>query len=98
MTSPGFAVVVDFEIVPDTADEFREAVLEQARNSLEREEGCRQFDVFRDAGEASTFVLFELYDNEAAFELHLQTDHFAAFDAHVQPMVKRRMIRRLHRV
>lgn len=98
MASPTFAVVVDFDIAPDRAEEFREAIVVQARNSLELEDGCHRFDVFRDSQTEATFVLYELYDDEAAFELHLKTDHFRAFDAHVKPMVRARTIRRLQRV
>lgn len=93
-----FAVVVDFEIDPDQVDAFRIAMLQQAKNSLELEEGCRQFDVFTDAQTPTIFVLYELYDDEAAFEAHLESDHFARFAAHVEPMVINRIIRRLHRV
>lgn len=98
MKSGKFAVVVDFEIRPDRVDEFRTAMLQQAKNSVKLEEGCQQFDVFTDAQTPTTFVLYELYDDEAAFELHLKTDHFASFAAHVEPMVKKRIIRRVHRV
>lgn len=93
----GFAVVVDFVVRPDRVAAFREAMLEQARNSLELEEGCLQFDVFTEAGAPGTFVLYELYRDEDAFELHLASAHFAAFAAHVEEMVEKRMIRRLHR-
>lgn len=98
MTSPVFAVVVDFDIHPEQVEEFEEIMLLQARNSLELEPGCRQFDVFRDPQAKATFVLYELYDDEAAFELHLASDHFNAFAATVEPMVRNRIIRRLHRV
>lgn len=98
MKSGKFAVVVDFAIRPDRVDEFRAAMLQQAKNSLELEEGCQRFDVFTDAQLPTTFVLYELYDDEAAFELHLESDHFASFADHVEPMVINRIIRRVHRV
>ncbi|MDH3580906.1 MAG: antibiotic biosynthesis monooxygenase [Hyphomicrobiales bacterium] len=98
MTRARFAVVVDFDVAPERVEEFRDAIIMQARNSLELEDGCQQFDVFRDSEREATFVLYELYDDEAAFELHLKSDHFAAFDAHVQQMVRSRTIRRLRRV
>ncbi len=98
MTSATFAVVVDFDIFPERVEEFEEAMLLQASNSLQLEEGCRQFDVFRDPQAEATFVLFELYDDEGAFETHLATDHFEAFSTKVESMVKNRIIRRLHRV
>lgn len=92
-----FAVVVDFVIHQERLDEFRAAMLKQAKDSLELEEGCPQFDVFTDSTAPGTFVLYELYTDEAAFEVHLASEHFASFAKRVEPMVKERIIRRLYR-
>lgn len=97
MGTPVFAVVVEFQVKPEHVDAFGVAMAKQAQNSLELEEACRQFDVFTDPLKPATFVLYELYDDEAAFEAHLASDHFASFAAHVEPMVLERDIRRLHR-
>jgi hypothetical protein len=43
-------------------------------------------------------VLFELYDDEAAFDAHLETPHLEAFCAGIEPLVVSRQIRRLIRV
>lgn len=93
-----FAVVVDFAVEPERAEDFRETMLKQAADSLELEEGCLQFDVFTESSRPEIFVLYELYRDEAAFEAHLASDHFAAFSARVEEMVEKRVIRRLRRV
>jgi quinol monooxygenase YgiN len=95
--SGAFAVVVDFLVHPERVDEFRSAMLKQAKDSLDLEEGCLQFDVFTDSASPETFVLYELYRDEQAFEEHLASKHLADFSARVGPMVKERVIRRLHR-
>lgn len=76
----GFAVVVDFRIKPGTAEPFHRTVSENARLSLEREPGCRQFDVVLPEGEPDRVFLYEIYDDEAAFEAHKATPHFLQFD------------------
>ena len=41
------------------------------------EPGCRRFDVVEPPGEADRILLYEIYDDRAAFEAHLKTPHFA---------------------
>lgn len=79
------AVTVTFEVMPERAESFREAVLIQAENSVRREEKCRQFDVCADADHPGIIFLYEIYDNAAAFQEHLASDHFKAFDTMVKP-------------
>lgn len=82
-----FAVVVEFEVRAGTADAFRIAVLEQARNSLDREPHCHVFDVAEDERGTGRFLLYEKYSNPAAFDDHLASAHFRDFDARVAPWV-----------
>ena len=90
-----FAVSVEFLVHPDWVEEFRLLMLKQAENSLKFEDGCRYFDVCMDNGKAGRFVLYEVYDDEAAFEVHLKSAHFLEFAAAVEPMVISRRIERL---
>ncbi|MEM7522936.1 MAG: antibiotic biosynthesis monooxygenase [Pseudomonadota bacterium] len=39
--------------------------------------------------------LYEVYDDAAAFDAHLASDHFKDFDAAVAPMVAAKTVRRL---
>ena len=81
-------VTVIFEVDPARIEEFRTAMLQQARNSLEREAGCRQFDVCADPERAERIFLYEIYDDAAAFELHMASAHFHDFDQTVRPWVR----------
>jgi (4S)-4-hydroxy-5-phosphonooxypentane-2,3-dione isomerase len=80
-----YVVVVFFEAKPDRIAAFRGALLAQARSCLEREMGCRQFDVAQDPVDPASFLLYEAYDNEAAFKAHRETEHYKAFDETVTP-------------
>ena len=75
------AVIVEFSIQPAHAEAFAAAIADNARASRETEPGCRQFDVCRLAGDGTRFMLYELYDDEAAFDAHLATAHFQAMNA-----------------
>lgn len=84
-------VAVTFEIAPDHAEAFRDRVGRQAEDSL-TEPGCRRFDVWCDPGDCTRVFLFEIYDDRAAFDAHLASEHFKAFDAEVRSWIRDRRI------
>ena len=43
-------------------------------------------------------VLYEIYDDEAAFDAHLKTPHLAAFRAGIESLIVSRHVRRLNRI
>ena len=92
-----FCITVTFTIADPHGAAFRAAVLDNARRSLADERGCRVFDVAVDPS-GQQFFLYELYDDAAAFQAHLCTPHFAAFDALVAPWVVDKQVRAWHRL
>jgi (4S)-4-hydroxy-5-phosphonooxypentane-2,3-dione isomerase len=72
-------ITVTFTIHDMHREVFRDAILANAQTSLEVEKGCRQFDVCQDQS-GSVFFLYELYDDDAAFDLHLKSQHFLSFN------------------
>jgi autoinducer 2-degrading protein len=88
------AVTVAFRADPSRADAFREAVLLQARNSLAAEERCRRFDVCLHPEDPARIFLYELYDDDEAFEAHLRTPHFLDFDAKVRGWLLEKQVSR----
>ena len=83
----GFVIVVDFQIRPGEMRNFRRLIDENARASVAREPGCRRFDVCLDRKNADRILLYEIYDDRAAFEAHLKTAHFAIFNEASAPFV-----------
>ena len=55
-----FVVTVIFELQPHRWNEFKPVVLAQARNSLEAEVGCLQFDVCQNPDQPEEFCLYEI--------------------------------------
>jgi quinol monooxygenase YgiN len=92
-----YVVTVLFVPRPGRAADLREALLANARASREGERGCRQFDVCVEPGSGSIF-LYELYDDRAAFDAHLASAHFRAFDAQVRDWVASKDVRVFERV
>jgi quinol monooxygenase YgiN len=81
-------ITVRFVVKEAKADQFRARVLQQARDSLSKEAGCRVFDVCTDPSAPGQFFLYEVYDTAGDFDAHLQSDHFKAFDAEVADWVE----------
>ena len=72
-------------------------LLPAAARAQSDEPGCRQFDVCRDPADATLFFLYELYDDEAAIQAHLQSAHFLQMDQTTAGWVRSKEVRKLQR-
>ena len=50
------------------------------------------FDVCVDPARDNFVLLYEVYSDRAAFDLHLASEHFAAFDAEVRDWVSAKTV------
>ena len=91
-----FVVCVEFEIEPGQTDVFMAAVRTNAEQSFNQEVGCQQFDVCQDRQFPNSVFLYEVYDDEAAFETHKLTLHYGAFNQATGGMVVNKSIRFLN--
>ncbi|MHA3977442.1 putative quinol monooxygenase [Halovulum sp. GXIMD14794] len=93
-----FVVVVDWQVAPENAPVFGDMLAVQARNSLDREPACRQFDICRDRNAPGRFLLYEIYDDAKAFDLHLETSHFKSFSDKAAPLTLAKEVRTFDRI
>ena len=91
-----FVVCVEFEIEPGQKDVFMAAVRTNAEQSFNQEVGCQQFDVCQDRQFPNSVLLYEVYDDEAAFVTHKLTSHYGAFNQATCGMVVSKSIRLLN--
>jgi (4S)-4-hydroxy-5-phosphonooxypentane-2,3-dione isomerase len=91
------ALLVEFRVKPAFIDAFAAAIADNARASVGAEPGCRQFDVCRDPADATLFFLYELYDDDAAIQAHLQSPHYLRMDSATAAWVDAKTIRRMQR-
>jgi autoinducer 2-degrading protein len=78
------AVTVRFDVTPGREDAFLARVRQQAADSLAREPACSRFDVCTPQAGAAQVFLYEIYDDAAAFDVHLNSAHFLAFNAETE--------------
>mmetsp|Transcript_29976 Transcript_29976/g.52613 ORF Transcript_29976/g.52613 Transcript_29976/m.52613 type:complete len:296 (-) Transcript_29976:122-1009(-) len=76
-SSDVLTVMVSLKVKENEIKKFIDASIMDAQGSVTTEEGCRRFDVIRDATEPNRFAYCEIYDSKEAFEHHLTTPHFA---------------------
>jgi quinol monooxygenase YgiN len=93
-----FVIIAEFEVKPNRLEQFLELARTDASHSVDREPGCRQFDVTLDREQPNRVVLYEIYDDEAAFDAHLKTPHLATFRAGIESLIVSRQVRRLTRI
>jgi quinol monooxygenase YgiN len=84
-----FVLVVNIRIKADNVEPFMALLLTNAREARQ-EPGCRQFEVLVDAADRTKVMLFEVYDDERAFEAHQQTPHFKNYLAQAVPLLASR--------
>ncbi len=93
-----YVVSVEFIVQRQHAAAFRREVVANARVSRDTEPDCRQFDVCAMPDDPATIFLYEVYTDRAAFDAHLATPHFRAFDAAVGSWVARKTVRTFDRI
>ncbi len=67
-------------VKPDKLDDFITAI--QANAAASRNEpGCIRFDVIQKKDDPHTFILVEIYQDEAAQQAHRESEHFQQWRA-----------------
>jgi quinol monooxygenase YgiN len=84
-----FVLQVAIRIKPENVDAWMKKALDNAREAR-KEPGCRQFEVLVDPADKARVMLFEVYDDDKAFEAHQQTPHFKKYLAEAVPLLASR--------
>ena len=79
-------VHVHVRVKPESIELFREATLENARNSVQ-EPGVARFDVVQQADDPTRFVFIETYLTPEAVTAHRGTPHYTAWRDAVEQMM-----------
>ena len=85
-------VSVMVEVLPEYAEEYEKAVLQQADNCKTNEPGCLRFDVFKSADSPYLYHFQETYTDEKALEFHRTTPYIAEYRAKTKDMTKSKEI------
>ena len=91
--SDGYVILVEFEVAAADLAAFLTLVRDNAAASVREEPGCRRFDVLTPQPPGGRVTLYEIYADRPAFEAHLATPHYAAFDAATRGLVRDKLVR-----
>ena len=80
---------VNIRIKPENVDAFMQKVIENAK-AARTEAGCRQFEVLVDPDDKTKIMLFEVYDDQKAFEAHQAGAAFKKYLAEAVPLLASR--------
>jgi (4S)-4-hydroxy-5-phosphonooxypentane-2,3-dione isomerase len=83
------ALFVTLHVRPGHRERLMAGITAQGATSLVREPGCLQFDVCVDTADPDRVLLYEVYEDQAAFEAHGQTPHFAVWKTVADECVER---------
>lgn len=81
-----FIVHVYVHVKPESVDAFRQASIENARNSV-KEPGVARFDVVQQQDDPTRFMLVEVYRTANDVTLHKETAHYATWRDTVADMM-----------
>jgi quinol monooxygenase YgiN len=84
-----FVLAVQIRIKPRNVDAFMKKLADNAA-AARKEPGCKQFDVLVDPKDKTKVMLYEIYNDEKAFEAHQQTPHFKKYVAEAVPLLASR--------
>jgi len=79
-------VHVHVRVNPECVEAFKQAALENARQSV-KEPGIARFDVLQQADDPTRFLLIEVYRDANAPARHKETGHYARWRYAVAPMM-----------
>jgi quinol monooxygenase YgiN len=79
-----YAVSVTIFVKPEHVAAFKEATLDNARNTR-KEPGNVRFDVLQSEDEPARFMLYEVYRRKEDFAGHQQTPHYLKWKETVGP-------------
>ncbi|MEZ0396201.1 MAG: antibiotic biosynthesis monooxygenase [Anaerolineales bacterium] len=81
-----YIVHVHIRVKPEHIEAFKEATLENARNSIQ-EPGVARFDVIQQADDPTRFVLVEVYRTPEDPARHKETAHYNRWRQVAEPMM-----------
>jgi quinol monooxygenase YgiN len=76
----GFVVIARWTTRPGEEVAVRR-ILEEMTALSAAEPGCRLYQAAGDPSNARDFTILEIYDDEAAYQAHLESDHFGQLAA-----------------
>src|SRR5262245_42446374 len=83
-------VVATMKVKPDQVAAFEAAMRELVRATKTNEPGVKVYEFCRSQKSADTYVVMELYADQATLDAHMKSDHFRTIGARLGPCLAER--------
>ena len=97
-----FAIFVTIKLKPGCLENYMTHILHDAESARRDEPGCQLFHILApevQPGDGTNIVhLYEVYDDEDAFDVHQKTPHFTRYIQETADLVAERTIQRFESV
>src|SRR5436190_10344260 len=90
-----YTILVEFVLHEGALAQFLPLMEANAATSLRVEPGCKRFDVLLPAQEHDRVLLYEIYEDIAAFRLHTDAPHFHEFARKSEGLVRSKKVTEL---
>ena len=81
------AVIAELTVQDGKGAEFESAVADLIAQIELNEPGNREYRLVRSKADPNSYRIFELYDDEAALDVHSKSDHFRAAGTRFAPVL-----------
>jgi (4S)-4-hydroxy-5-phosphonooxypentane-2,3-dione isomerase len=95
---PLYINAVNIDVVPGQIENYLAAIKEVGAAAIKTEPGCSEFDVTVSQKDPNHLFIFEVYENAAAFDAHLKSDHYKKYAATAKDVVAKREVHSLSSV
>lgn len=85
---------VELQLHPEKRDAYLARARQHRANVMANEPGCQRFDVSTEEENPNIVRLYEVYDDDAAVEHHMQTPYMIAYREETAPMIETRKMTR----
>ena len=82
------AMITYMRVRQENVQAFEAALAEMIHNVRENEPGALHYDLFKSVDDRGTYMVIEIYRDEAAVEAHRKTDYLRASIAKTVPLVE----------
>lgn len=96
-TAKALVIIAEFTLTFEGRDAFLNIAYQDAKDSVANEPGCQQFDVIINEDDPLQITLYEVYDDQQAFDAHLAAPHFAPFRDETPALIVSQKVRRFTR-
>lgn len=97
MTMSAISITAILQAKPSKEDLLREELVKVVAPSR-AERGCIRYILHQSVEDDGIFIFNEIWEDEEALNLHIQTDHYRQYRNNTEELVGTRQVYRLHEI